>query len=98
VGEDDGLDAVAEVEPLADTEQAVAETVAGRVAASVVADLDLEPVGSVADDNIRVAGVGVSERIGQALLDDPVGVQIERAGQRPGFPAARSSARDNVAI
>lgn len=50
-----------------DAEQAVAEVVAGRVAASVVADLDLEPVSLVADDDIGVVRAGVSERVGQAL-------------------------------
>ena len=52
---------------------------------AVVADVDLQLVGRVADVDVRVARVRVLERVGQALLDDPVGGEVERARQRDGL-------------
>ena len=51
-------------------------------AVAVVADLDLQLVGAVADRHVGLAGVRVLERVGQALLDDPVGGQVDRARER----------------
>ena len=48
----------------------------------------------VADDDVGVAGARVLERVGQALLDDPVGGEVDRArAARPGSPSTCSSHR-----
>ena len=39
----------------------------------VVADVDLELIRQVADDDVRTFGPGVLEHVGQPFLHDPVG-------------------------
>jgi hypothetical protein len=61
------------------------EAVARRGTDAVVAYLGLQAVGSVADGHVGMAGAGVLERVGQAFLDDPVGRQVDRRGERKGL-------------
>ena len=49
---------------------------------TVVADFDLQLVRPIADDHVCVAGLRVLERVGQALLDDPIGRELDATWQR----------------
>src|SRR5205823_1715424 len=69
--------AAVDLDAFADADEPVAEAVARRVARAVVAYLDLQLVGPVADGPIRVAGTRVFERVGQAFLDDPIGGEFD---------------------
>src|SRR5690349_24935480 len=74
------LDAFADADepvPVAST-----EAVARRGTDAVVAYLGSQAVGSVAHGHVGVAGAGVLERVGQALLNDPVGRQVDRRRER----------------
>src|SRR5438132_809310 len=56
----------------------------GRISTgAVVADRHQQRIRLVLDDNLDPAGVGVLEHVGDRLLDDPIGGQFERRGQRP---------------
>ena len=77
--------AAVDLDALADADEPVAEAVARRGALAVVADLDLQLVGPVADGHVRVAGARVLERVGQALLHDPIGGEVDRAREREGL-------------
>ena len=75
--------AAVDLDPLADADEAVAEAVARRGAVAVVAHLDLQLVAARSGRSTSArAGVRVLERVGQALLDDPVGGEVERARER----------------
>ena len=41
--------------------------------------------GAVADRDVGLARARVLERVGEPLLDDPVGGEVERVGQRVGL-------------
>jgi hypothetical protein len=59
---------------------------AGAGAAAVVDHLDLDPAGGVADRDPGGGRPGVPDHVGQRLLDDPVGRQVEpgrQLGRRP---------------
>ena len=82
--------AAVDLDPLADADEAVAEAVARPSARAVVAHLDLQLVGPVAEGHVGVAGARVLERVGQALLDDPVGGEVDAPRQRTGSPSTCS--------
>ena len=100
--------ATVDLHPLADADQAVAEPVAGRGAAAVVADVDPQLVGAVADDDVGAARVRVLERVRQPLLDDAVGGEVERAAaaaparrrrcSRTGRPARPNASTQRVEV
>ena len=50
---------------------------------AVIDDVQSEGVGVVVDDNARPRRSGVFEGVGERLLDDAVGGQVEAGGQRP---------------
>src|SRR5918996_1308362 len=52
-------------------------------AAAVVGDLDLQDLAAVADADLGPGRAGVPERVGQGLLDDPVGRQVDPGRQGP---------------
>ena len=58
------------------------EAVARCAAVAVVPHLDPQLVRPVADDHVRVAGVRVLQRVGQALLDDPIRREVDPARKR----------------
>jgi hypothetical protein len=60
----------------------VAEPVARRAADAVVANLELHLVGPVPDGDVGPCGVRVLERVGQALLDDSIGREVDRPWER----------------
>src|SRR5688572_24694862 len=76
--------AAVDLHPFADADEAVAETVGRRGARAVVDDFELDLVGAITDDHVGVAGVRVLERVGQALLHDPIRRQLDRAREREG--------------
>ena len=49
----------------------------------VVADPDEQPRRFVRQRQPHGARLGVAEHVGQRFLDDPVGGQVDRGGQRP---------------
>src|SRR5207249_2272804 len=66
----------------ANADEAVAKAVARRAPCAVVANLDLELVGLVMDGDVCVARVRVLERVGQALLHDSIGREVDRPRKR----------------
>ncbi len=65
-------------------EQAVPAPVRPRpAAATVVADLELELARPVAHHDLGARRPGVLERVGEALLHDPVGREVDPGRQRP---------------
>src|SRR6266516_6206273 len=67
---------------LADADEPVAETVARRAALAVVAYLDLQLVGLIADGHFSIAGARVLEGVGQAFLDNSEGGEVDPPGER----------------
>src|SRR5207247_793531 len=68
--------AAEQADALLHPDQAVAGC-ADASADAVVLDLELDPVRSSADDDLRSGGVRVLERVRQRLLDDPVGGEVD---------------------
>ncbi len=69
---------------------------AGCAALAVILYIDAQFGGRVVQRDHRLGGVGVFEHVGEALLDDPVGGDVEPAGQReaiPGDPQPDGQAR-----
>src|SRR3954467_10201310 len=62
--------ATVDLHPLADADEAMAEAVARRGAAAVVAHVDPQLARAVADDDVGAARLRVLERVRQPLLDD----------------------------
>jgi hypothetical protein len=52
-------------------------------AAAGIRDLQGDQAVLVADCDLRAGGPGVLERVGQGILDDPVGGQVDGRRQRP---------------
>src|SRR5205823_10347388 len=77
--------AAVDLDAFADADEPVAETVARRAALAVVAYLDVQLVGPVADGHFSIAGARVLERVGQALLDNSVGREVDPPWQRGGL-------------
>jgi len=72
--------------PLAHSRETVAGAELGRLAGrgtAVVGDLQLELVGPVAHGDLRANPAGVLARVGQRLLDDATGRQVDARRQRP---------------
>ena len=74
--------AAVDLDAFADADEAVAEAVARRGADAVVAYLDAQLVGPVADGHVGPARARVLERVRQALLDDAVRGEVDRARER----------------
>ncbi|MDP9136066.1 MAG: hypothetical protein M3N56_14705 [Actinomycetota bacterium] len=68
-----------------DESLAVVAGVRRRRAAAVVGDLKFELGCAVADDDASARRAGVLERVGERLLDDPVGGQVDARSQRDGL-------------
>ena len=76
--------AAVERDPLAHADETVAAAGGARGASrAVVDDLELERVGAVADVDGRARIAGVLERVGQRLLHDPVGRQLDPDRELP---------------
>ena len=71
-----------DLDALADADEPVPEAVGRRAAQTVVAYLDLELIRPVADGHVRVAGARVLEGVGQALLNDAVGREVDPPRER----------------
>jgi hypothetical protein len=56
----------------------------GGARGDAVGDLDLEHVRRPAQDDLRAAAAAVLERVGETLLDQPEGGQVDAGRQRPG--------------
>ena len=77
--------AAVDLDALADADETVTGAVVRRGALAVVADLDLDMVGPVADGDVGLAGMRVLERVGEPLLHDPIGGEVDRAREREGL-------------
>ena len=65
--------------------------VARRRAGAVVADFDPYLVRRIPDGDLRVAGAGVLERVGETLLNNPIRGEVDPGGSGKRSPAKRSS-------
>ena len=74
--------AAVELDALADADQSVAVAVARGRAGAVVVHFDPDLVGRIPDGDLRVAGVGVLERVGETLLNNPVGGDVDPGRER----------------
>jgi len=75
-----------------DPNEPVTTAVACRGAVAVVAHLDPQLVCGVPERDLGLGRMCVLERVGESFLDDPVGGDVDPAGQLPGIPARVSSA------
>ena len=64
----------------------MAEAVVRRAALAVVAYLELQLVGAIADDHICVAGARVLQRVGKAFLNDSIGGEVDPSWERERLP------------
>ena len=87
-------------DPLAHADQAVAAALAAAVSGAVVGDGQLDVAVAVADDHLGALCARVLDRVGQALLDESVGGQVDarrqglrrlpRSAARPASPPRAS--------
>src|SRR5438128_1104477 len=70
------------LDPLAHPDEAVAARLRALWTGAVVADRQQQRVGLVIDDDFDAARARVLEDVGDRLLDDPVGGQVEGGGER----------------
>ena len=77
--------AAVDADALADAHEPVAVPVRRHGADAVVGDLELELVRPVADGHVGPARVPVLEGVGQTLLHDAVGREVDRPRQRERF-------------
>jgi hypothetical protein len=77
--------AAVDLHALADTDEAVAESVGRHRSGAVVEDLELELVWAIPEGHIGVARTRMLEGVGQALLHDSVGGEVDRARKRERF-------------
>jgi len=64
----------------------MAVAVGRRGASAVVAHFDPYLVRRIPDGHLRVGGAGVLERVGQALLHDPIGGEVDPARELESLP------------
>src|SRR5215211_5054921 len=69
-------------DPLAHANEAVAAAVAAADALAVVAHGDLDFPGAIADEYLRPLCPRMLERVGEALLDEAVGGEVDAGGER----------------
>ena len=88
--------AAAQRDALAHADQplpAAREPVDRGAVGDAVGDLDLEHLRRPAQDDTRPAAAAVLERVGQALLHEPEGGQVDAGRQRPGRAPRRAARR-----